>query len=143
MYCNYEYRPFNELMGKTFRSVERIQESSQSGNEAIVFTCEDGRIYHLTHKQDCCESVWIEDICGDLEDLVGAPILIADESFSSDSGEIPPKAGTAEWVESCTWSFYRISTIRGSVQIRFFGTSNGYYSESASLLLIENAEDCE
>lgn len=141
MYYNYDYREFNELVGKTFKSVEKIRESPQSGNEAIVFICEDGQVYHLTHRQDCCESVWVEDICGDLNDLVGAPILIAEESSSNDEGEIPERAGTAEWVESYTWTFYRISTIKGSVQIRFFGTSNGYYGESASLLLIEKEEE--
>lgn len=95
----------------------------------IVFRSVDGRLFSQRHDQDCCEAVYIEDVTGDLQDLVGSPITMADESFSSDLP--PPEARFTD--ESSTWSFYRIATAKGYVTIRWYGTSNGYYSETASL----------
>lgn len=87
----------------------------------VFFELEDGRIFELYHAQDCCESVLVEDIVGNLEDLIGVPILEADESCSEPEGEPG---------DDCRrWTFYRLSTIKGDVSIRWLGRSNGYYSE--------------
>ncbi len=114
---------FSELIGKTLSKVEN------RNDEAIVFTTVDGESYQLWHSQDCCESVTVEDICGDLNDLVGSPILQAEENSSNDN---PPGVPVPEYQDSFTWTFYRLATMKGSVVIRWYGTSNGYYSESVS-----------
>lgn len=67
---------------------------------------------------------YIEDICGDLNALVGSPILIAREDSSSDLQ--PGNEGD----DSYTWTFYNFATTKGYVAVRWYGTSNGYYSES-------------
>ncbi len=114
---------FADLLGVTLKSVE-VREDK----EAIAFASEDGRAWRQYHDQNCCESVAIEDICGDLNDLIGSPIVTAEEA----SGETAQPDGwqKGEYVESFTWTFYRLATAKGLVTIRWFGESNGYYSES-------------
>lgn len=100
------------IVGVTMASVV------QAGVDRITFNATDGRSWEMDHGQDCCEVVEIEDICGNLEWLVGSPITQADEE-SCDAGK----------GESSTWTFYRIGTAKGLVVIRWLGESNGYYSE--------------
>ena len=42
------------------------------------------------------------------------------------------KGPKPESADSYTWTFYRFSTVKGTVTVRWFGESNGYYSESVS-----------
>ena len=93
--------------------------------DVIAFHVSDGQTYVMYHEPDCCESVYIEDICGDIKDLVGSPILMAEQSESTEQG--PKDAG---YDDSFTWTFYKFATVRGYVTIRWYGTSNGYYSEN-------------
>jgi len=113
---------FNILLGKTLSELEK------TGDDQIIFHTVDGESYKLHHIQDCCETVYIDDICGDLRDLIGSPILKAEERQSD-----KPPSGISRPLEigdTQTWTFYEIATIKGSVTIRWHGTSNGYYSES-------------
>lgn len=120
------YLGFDALVGKTVVDIA----GATVGSESIVFTTDDGEMFEMYHSNDCCESVEVEDIDGDMADLIGSPIVIADES-ESDNDVTPP--GCPELGdESFTWTFYRIATIKGWVVIRWYGSSNGYYSESVS-----------
>jgi hypothetical protein len=116
-----------ELLGKTFL---RVLVSNKE--EMIQFVTTDGFVYEMYHEQDCCESVSIDDINGDLDDLVGSPILMAEESCS-DNVNLDGTTLENSYDESCTWTFYRFATIKGYVNIRWYGTSNGYYSESVNI----------
>lgn len=121
------YINISELLGKTLTNVE-----GKVGGDEIIFTVDDGTTYRMFHEQECCESVDVEDICGDLADLIGSPIVQAEES---ESGERPSNVPEPEWHEdSETWTFYRLATAKGSVVIRWYGVSNGYYSESVEFV---------
>jgi len=112
---------FKDLIGKTLVSVV-----ADELRDEITFVTNDGEIFFMNHSQDCCENVSIEDINGDLEDLIGVPILLAEESTSEEN----PNGIVKDYQDSFTWTFYKIATIKGYVDIRWYGESNGYYSES-------------
>ena len=116
---------FSSLVGKTLTSAKQIDD------DQIVFKTNNGEKFCLWHCQDCCESVTIEDICGDLDDIVGSPILVADEVVH-DQDTNPPGIKIPDYQDSFTWTFYKIDTAKGGVTIRWYGNSNGYYSESVS-----------
>lgn len=110
------------MLGMTMASVE-------SDSETVTFLTVDGRLFRLYHEQDCCESVVVEDIDGDLEVLVGAPLLVAEEISNAPR----PDGFKPEYEpDSETWTFYKFATEKGHVTIRFHGESNGYYSEEVS-----------
>lgn len=120
-----------DLLGKTFTQV--VDKGDQ-----LRFITEDGSGFAMLHYQDCCENVSIEDINGDLNDLVGSPILLAEEvsNYEPTSVEDIKKTIEANSWGSCTWTFYKLATIKGYVDIRWFGESNGYYSESVDIMTI-------
>ena len=102
------------LIGKVCFKVTQI------GDDELRFYLNNGKVLTMYHDQECCESVTIEDICGDLYDLCNTPILKAEASINdSEEGE--------------TWTFYKFATIKGYVDIRWYGTSNGYYSEEVDI----------
>lgn len=121
---NFEY-----LKGKTLVKIEGME----TGSERIVFTCSSGDRFALFHSQDCCESVQVEDVCGDVKDLLDSPILLAEEVSNVEDDPKPHK-----YAESWTWTFYKLSTIKGSVTIRWLGESNGYYSERVDFARIDH-----
>ncbi len=113
---NVEVSVYEEVIGKVIREIERICDTS------LIFTFEDGEVWEMYHQQDCCEYVRIEDICGELDDLIGMPLLQSEEVTKVDLNAC----------ESGMWTFYKLATNRGAVTIRWYGSSNGYYSESVT-----------
>jgi hypothetical protein len=109
---------FSDLVGKKIASIE-----GGLNSDKLVFTCTDGSEYEMYHNQDCCESVSIEDIDSNLQDFVGETILGAEETSNS--------AGDCD-DGSCTWTFYKLYSLNHSATIRWYGSSNGYYSTGVS-----------
>jgi len=129
-------REVGVLVGKVLTAVK-----VNDAKDEIRFECADGDVFLMHHEQDCCESVGIEEVVGNLDDLIGTPVVLADD-VSNEAGDKGPKKhdeGTDYEYhdESATWTFYRFRTIKGDVDIRWYGHSNGYYSERVDFNQIE------
>ena len=109
------------IVGKTPVAV------TQSGDR-IVMQFADGSEATWWHYQDCCESVVVDDVVGDWADLYGHPLLVAEERVSDDHHGKRPE-GLPVGDDSNTWTFYTFRSVGGSVDVRWHGSSNGYYSE--------------
>jgi hypothetical protein len=112
-----------QMLGKTF-----VQVTGSVGGYEMLFETATGERFMFAHQQDCCESVDINDIVGDLQDLCGEPLLVAEEV----KGATEPDE---EHYESYTYTFYKFATRKGYVDVRWLGESNGYYSESVDLFV--------
>lgn len=120
----YDYAKIEDLIGQTVSTI--LQQKDE-----LRFLLVDGRELVMSHIPDCCETVTIDDICGDLMDLTGSPILMAEEVTSNDDPDgVEIKDA---YRESFTWTFYKLATVKGYVTIRWYGASNGYYSERVDL----------
>lgn len=114
---------FEILKGKILERIEGCVDDSYK----VRFYCTDGTDYTLYHRQECCEDVQLIDVIGCVDDLIGHPILLA--NLVEEEGNVSTEE-EYEADESSTWSFYNIATIKGTVTMRWYGTSNGYYSET-------------
>lgn len=119
-----EFLNISALKGKTVIKIENLN------NRELIFTTTEGEVYKLYHEQSCCESVEIEDICGDLDDLIGEPLLVAEEVVHKDVN--PEGVPSKQDQEYFTWTFYKLDTRKGGVTIRWYGESNGCYSEAVT-----------
>ena len=112
-----------QMLGKTF-----VKVTGSVDGDAMLFETAQGERFMFAHQQDCCETVRINDIVGDLQDLVGEPLLISEEV----KGATEPDE---ELYESYSYTFYKFATRKGYVDVRWLGESNGYYSESVELFV--------
>lgn len=108
---------FDEIIGKTFTKIEVLNQDS--GNDEIRFTISSDEVYIMHHVQDCCEHVIIKDINGDIQRLIGSPVLLA-ECVQSDPKDVDG--------EEEMWTYYKLATKDEHVVISWYGTHNGYYS---------------
>lgn len=124
-----QYTEIQAMKGVTF---DRIVQT----DDQLSFYENDEPRFVMYHSQDCCENVTIEDICGDLDDLIGSPILEAECVTDTDSPKTETYGNKGQYSstdESSTWTFYKLGTRQGHVTIRWYGSSNGYYSEGVDI----------
>lgn len=78
----------------------------------------------MEHERDCCNQGDLIDGFDDLKQMVGEVVLEA-ECVKQDGveGQMP------DWADYLNqWTFYKIRTMNTSATLRWFATSNGYYS---------------
>lgn len=127
--------PVAQLIGLTLNRIEGCLPDSGE----VTFYSECGQQFRMYHEQDCCESVYLQDIEGDVADLIGTPIVVA-ETVSNAYQQAPnlitplPEMGG----ECEQWTFYRLATTKGWVVLRWYGDSNGYYSTDVDFERITN-----
>ena len=114
------HKIITEMLGKTYSNVVATQ------YELSFYGIDEKLKVKFYHKQDCCEDVEIAEIIGDLTDLIGSPLVEAEETSDAEGDRL-------EYADSYTWTFYRFRTEKGSVVVRWLGESNGYYSEEVDV----------
>ena len=107
------------MFGKVFTSVTKT-------DYALCFENATEK-YRFEHRQECCEEVQIEDVVGDLQDLVGNPITFAEKSSNVED------PGPKDKYDDYVWTYYKFATVKGWVDVRWYGSSNGYYSMGVDL----------
>ncbi len=120
---------FKSLKGQVFLDFTHLR--TDADEEIIIFKTKDG-LYFMGHKHECCENVHVKEITGNFEDLLNVPILKAEEITNQ-----------YDYHDSHTWTFYKLATIKGYLDISWLGSSNGYYSESVDLFYISKDDFCQ
>ena len=109
----------SDLKGKTITAV------MYNTDEESLLIHLNTHVLQMIHYQDCCETVYLADVVGNFEDLIGYPLLEVYETIVDIGNEDI----------SSTASYYNFKTLKASVQLRWVGESNGYYSETVDCLL--------
>ena len=118
------FRDINSLIGKTITIIEKTK--YEESIYELIFNCLSGEKYIMWHDQDCCESVELHEVIGDLDVLLNTPIIMVEEISNSNE----TKYGSE------TWTFIKLATINGYVTLRWWGQSNGYYSEHVNFAVL-------
>lgn len=114
------------LVGKTVVDLKNYDD------EEVVFFTDDG-VYLLYHKQDCCERVFLLDVVGDADMFIGDEITRAE--VRSTENDLPAGGCGQE-----TWTFYEFACPCQTMTMRWYGSSNGYYSERVYFKRLTDAE---
>lgn len=102
-------RNLKKMIGKTPVHIH-------TDSDSLIFTMQDGTVFELYHAQNCCESVEIESIAGDIDAMIGHPIAVAEERSSERNSATE------------AWTFYTFRSHGGTLDVRWYGKSSGYYS---------------
>jgi hypothetical protein len=109
------------LIGETITEIL----GALAGSDEITIKTASGRTFRLYHEQDCCESVDVRTVTGDLTHIIGSVVTAATETINRD---------TVGYSDSATETTFVLTTEKGSLTIFWVGESNGYYGEEVSFV---------
>lgn len=128
------YTEDNEILKRIIGQTPVKITGAEVGSEDMVIVTKEGNTLRLRYEHDCCARCEIIQIDGDIEDLIGNPLVMCEDVSSEAPEGDAQSVGLEEYSsESFTWTFYKFATVKGYVTIRWYGSSNGYYSESVSV----------
>ena len=104
----------DDLFGRKVKSVT----GCHKGSEYMEICFTDG-LKAIFEPANYMANVEIEDVNGDPQGMVGNLITLVEVISDLDSA-------------NNTWTYYRFATLDGYIDIRWFGSSNGYYSEKVN-----------
>lgn len=107
------------LAGATISEVRGMEEGSKK-----VEIITDLGILEMFRETQCCGEVYLLDVCGDPEDLIGGVIIqfelrkgsLTGKKQSSHKGQAPTQAARLSWRE---YTFYECRTTKGDVTLRW------------------------
>lgn len=136
------------IKGWLFATIEDAKENLKSGiskvvgykeeTEEIYIYCKNGKVVKFFHNQDCCETVYLESADGlknNVDIFTNCDWCEVEEFTDVNSKPL------SEWDSSFTWTFYIFRTNKGYDTMRWYGTSNGWYSESVDFEIYEEQDN--
>lgn len=109
-------------------------EGIYKGSELIVFYGKSGYAVKMFHEQNCCEHVSVESIDNPDD-------IYTDTSFCRITESTNSSEDNGDMSYSYTWTFYNIQTDKGWATIRWYGESNGYYSEAVNFEILKIVDE--
>lgn len=116
------------LRGQTLASVDYLPPDLDC-EERFLLTTVDGRTYEISHHQECCESVQLEETEGDWQKIIGRVIVDAEKHTI----EVSQKNETVD--VRLTELVFR--TDEHTLIQRWIGESNGYYGIEVDVYELE------
>lgn len=122
----YHYKCFKTIEDiKSLKNLENLVienvEGCYKGSDTMKITFTNG-MYVIFKYPDVFSNVDIDDVNGDVETLIGQRLLKLDVRMSNEMDN------NNEPDYSKLWTFYTFATVKGYVDVKWYGSSNGWYS---------------
>jgi len=113
--CPYLSRRFLDLVGKTI-----VRGDMRKGADKVWFETADGMLFTMFMYEDPMteQAVWLEDVVGDMDIILNTEILKAEVVTRESQGD-----PASDWRYQ-DWTYYKLATIKGYVDMRWCGVSS-------------------